>query len=107
MATFLGPVPALYTNNLNVAVNNNPVSGDMRSNNALNCVEVYNGSSWTPLTPGWNKKETLADSVLHAVDTIGMYIEEDHKDNVTINDAYNSWLEATERFCVILAMAEK
>jgi hypothetical protein len=96
MATFYGP-----------ATVNHPVSGDMRQNNALNCVEVYNGSSWTPVTPGWEKQETLSESVAHALDDIGSYIEEDCPDNVTIQDAYQEWKAATEKFCVILTMAEK
>ena len=98
MATFYGPA---------TLVNNNPVSGDMRMNITLNCMEVYNGTLWTPITPGYEQKETLADSVAHATDTIAMYIEEDHADNVTIQDAYSEWLAATERFRVILTMAEK
>ena len=85
----------------------NPVSGDMRQNNALHCVEVYNGTSWTPITPGWGKQETLSESVAHALDDIGSYIEEDHADNATIQDAYAEWSAATERFRVVLAMAEK
>lgn len=89
------------------SVNNNPVSGDMRKNLTHNCMEVYNGTCWQRIEPGWEKKETLADSVLHAVDTIAMYIEEDHADNITIQDAYAEWLTATERFRVVLTMAEK
>ena len=98
MATFYGPATLSI---------NHPVSGDMRQNVALNCMEVYNGTSWTPIVPGYETKETLADSVLHAQDTIESYIEEDYKDNETIQDAYAEWVEATEKFRVILAMAEK
>ena len=98
MATFYGPATLSI---------NHPVSGDMRQNVALNCKEIYNGSSWVTISPGPETKETLADSVEHVVDTIGMYIEEDHKDNVAINDAYAEWLRATEKFRVIVAMAEK
>jgi hypothetical protein len=85
----------------------NPVSGDMRQNNASNCMEIYNGSSWTPIAPGWTKQETLAESVEHAQDQIGLYIEEDYADNLTIQDAYAEWVEATERFRVIASMAAK
>jgi hypothetical protein len=88
----------------------NPVSGDMRQNNASNCMEIYNGSSWTPIAPGWPgwaKSESLTDSVAHALDDIGGYIAEDHADNPTIQDAYQEWVEATERFRVIASMAEK
>ena len=86
---------------------NNPVSGDMRQNVNTNLYEIYNGSSWTPITQGWVEQETLAESVEHLQDQIGSYIEEDHADNPTIQDAYQEWVEATERFCVILTMAEK
>jgi hypothetical protein len=85
----------------------NPVSGDMRQNNASNCMEIYNGSSWTPIAPGWVEQETLAESVEHAQDQIGLYIEEDYADNPTIQDAYQEWVEATERFRVIASMAAK
>jgi len=94
----------------------NPTSGDMRQNTTTNTMEIYNGSSWTPIAPGWEKKdflfpwekkESLADSVAHAADTVAMYIEEDHADNITIQDAYAAWCEATERFRVVLTMAEK
>ena len=99
MATFYGPATANpFTH---------PITGDMRKNYQTGLMEVFTGSSWTPITPGPETKETLADSVLHAVDTIGSYIEEDHRDNITITDAYAEWLRATERFRVIVAMAEK
>ena len=86
---------------------NNPVSGDMRQNVNTNLYEIYNGSSWTPITQGWVESESLTDSVAHALDDIGSYIAEDCPDNPTIQDAYNEWRTATERFLVVLAMAEK
>ena len=85
----------------------NPVSGDMRQNTSLGCIEIYNGSSWQTISPGWVETETLSETVEHAVDKIGIYIEEDHADNATIQDAYAEWSAATERFRVVLAMAEK
>ena len=85
----------------------NPVSGDMRHNTSLNCMEIYNGSSWVPVAPGWEYQETLSESVAHAVDTVAMYIAEDHADNITIQDAYQEWVEATERFRVIASMSAK
>jgi hypothetical protein len=96
MATYYGP-----------STINHPVSGDMRQNLTTNTTEIYNGSSWMPITQGWERKETLADSVVHAVDTIASYIEEDHADNATIQDAYSEWSAATERFRVVVAMADK
>lgn len=98
MATYYGPA---------TLVNNNPVSGDMRQNTSLGCMEIYNGSSWVPVAPGWEYQETLSESVAHAVDTVAMYIAEDHSDNATIQDAYAEWLAATERFRVVLTMAER
>lgn len=85
----------------------NPVAGDMRQSVIHNCMEIYNGTCWTPIAPGWEHKETLSESVAHAVDDIGGYIAEDCPDNPTIQDAYAAWRTATERFLVILAMAEK
>jgi hypothetical protein len=85
----------------------NPVSGDMRQNVNTNLYEIYNGSSWTPITQGWVETETLSETVEHAVDTVAMSIAEDHADNITIQDAYAEWSAATERFRVVLAMAEK
>lgn len=96
MATYYGP-----------STINHPVSGDMRQNMTTNTMEIYNGSSWTPIASGWEKQETLADSVAHALDDIGGYIAEDCPDNLTIQDAYAEWRTATERFLVVLAMAEK
>ena len=83
------------------------VSGDLRQNTKTNLVEIYNGTSWQPVTQGWVEQETLAESVEHLQDQIGSYIEEDHADNPTIQDAYQEWVKATERFRVILTMAEK
>ena len=83
------------------------VSGDLRQNTTTNFVEIYNGTSWTPVTQGWVETETLAESVEHLQDKIGSYIDEDHADNPTIQDAYQEWTNATERFRVILTMAEK
>lgn len=109
MAMYLGAQSSFVnsTTTVSTAVNNNPVSGDIRWNVTNNYYEMYNGSGWVAVDAGWEKKESLAESVEHVVDTIGSYIEEDHKDNVTIQDAYNEWLEATERFRVIVTMAEK
>ena len=83
------------------------VSGDLRQNIATNLVEIYNGTGWTPVTQGWVETETLSETVEHAVDKIAMYIEEDHANNATIQDAYAEWSAATERFRVVLTMAEK
>ena len=99
MATYLGPFNA-FNNVTTVA------AGSTRWNASSNTFEMYDGIKWTAVTQGWEKKETLADSVSHAVDTIAMSIEEDYKDNVTIQDAYREWMAATERFRVVLTMAE-
>lgn len=109
MAMYLGPQSAFVnsTTTVSTAVNNNPVSGDIRWNVTNNYYEMYNGQTWVAVDAGWAKKERLTDSVGHAADTIAMYIEEDYKDNATIQDAYSEWLEATEKFRVILTMAEK
>ena len=85
----------------------NPVSGDIRQNTATNTMEIYNGMTWTTIDLGWVKTESLAESVEHAQDQIGLYIEEDHADNPTIQDAYQEWVEATERFRIIASMATK
>lgn len=85
----------------------NPVSGDIRQNTATNTMEIYNGMTWTTIDLGWVKTESLAESVEHAQDQIGSYIEEDHADNTTIQDAYQEWVEATERFRIIASMAAK
>ena len=85
----------------------NPVSGDMRQNITTNTMEIYNGSSWMPIAPGWERRETLSESVAHAADTIAMYIEEDHADNPTIQDAYAEWLSACEKFRITASMASK
>lgn len=84
-----------------------PVSGDMRQNPTNNTMEIYNGMTWTTINPGWVESESLAESVAHALDDIGGYIAEDCPGNRTIQDAYAEWRTATERFLVILAMAEK
>jgi hypothetical protein len=98
MATYYGPGTITI---------NHPISGDMRQNTTNNTMEVYNGSSWMPIASGWVEQETLAESVEHAQDQIGLYIEEDYADNPTIQDAYQEWAEATERFRVIASMAAK
>lgn len=81
--------------------------GSTRWNHTTNRYEIYDGQGWQAIDSGWAEKESLADSIGHAVDQIGQYIEEDHADNVAINDAYNEWLAATERFRVVAAMAER
>jgi hypothetical protein len=102
-----GVISAPTFTGVTTAINVNHVSGDIRMNAGLGHMEIYNGSTWTPLAPGWEQKEILADSILHAQDQIGSYIEEDHANNPTIQDAYQEWVEATERFRVIASMAAK
>ena len=85
----------------------NVAAGSTRWNATTNTFEMYNGQGWQTVDSGWAQKEPLADSIGHAVDQIGQYIEEDHADNVAIRDAYQEWLRATERFRVVAAMAEK
>lgn len=88
-------------------VTTSTATGSTRWNQTNNQFEMFDGSNWVVVTDGLVTQETLADSILHAQDTIESYIEEDHKDNPTIQDAYAEWVAATEKFRVIAGLAEK
>ena len=97
MATFYRPVVTIP----------HPVSGDLRKNLTNNSMEIYTGSCWETIVPEWEHKKTLSESVAHTVDTIAMSIAEDHAHNATIQDAYSEWSATTERFRVVVAIADK
>ena len=90
---------------------NSPVTnlspGTTRWNATANRMEMWDGNHWQTVTQGWTENETLAEMLEQVQDSVDSYVEEDHKDNATIQDAYAEWAEATEKFRVIASMAEK
>ncbi len=90
---------------------NSPITnlspGTTQWNVTTNRMEMWDGTQWQAVTQGWTENETLAKMLEQVQDSVDSYVEEDHKDNATIQDAYQEWVKATERFCVILTMAEK
>lgn len=82
-------------------------TGTTRWNATNNKMEMFDGYQWVAVTAGEVKGLTLADMVENLIDQIAVTINEEHADNVTIQDAFKAWEEAGERFRVILAIAEK
>ena len=84
-----------------------PIVGEIRFDAGKNRMESWTGSHWIEITSGTELYITINETVEHAVDKIASQIEEEEKDNIAIQDAFKEWQEATEKFRVVLALAEK
>jgi hypothetical protein len=82
-------------------------TGTTRWNQTTGNMEMYDGYKWVAVSAGEVHHVTLAEEVEHAEDRITGMIEEEYKNNATIQDAFKAWQAANERFRVILALAEK
>lgn len=81
--------------------------GSTRWNTTTNSYELFDGVNWIKATDGTAKALSLAEWIEEAQDRVGSYVDEDHSDNATIQDAYQEWVEACERFRIIAGLAEK
>jgi hypothetical protein len=103
--------PTTYTGLYNQITSTTTVSsaapGSTRWNTITNQFEAFDGVKWVAVTDGTVKELTLAEWIEEAQDRVGSYVDEDHKDNATIQDAYQEWVSACEKFRVIAGLAEK
>jgi len=83
------------------------IAGQMRVNTQINMAEVFDGVNWIPVADYGTVEETMSHCVQVLEDQIAIRIEEEYKDNATIQDAFREWEAANERFRVILELAEK
>ena len=81
--------------------------GSTRWNISTNSYELFDGVNWIKATDGTVEIMSLAEWIEEAQDRVGSYVDEDHKDNSTIQDAYQEWVSACEKFRVVAAMVEK
>lgn len=80
-------------------------AGATRWNATNSTFEMFDGTNWKTVMDG--RDETMLEMVQHLEDRLTDVIEEEYKDNVTLQDAYKEWEEATQRFKVIVALTEK
>lgn len=88
----------------NYNTNNTVAAGATRWNATNSTFEMFDGTNWKTVMDGRN--ETMMEMVQHLEDRLTDVIEEEYKDNVTLQDAYKTWEEATQRFKVIVALTE-
>ena len=81
-------------------------TGTTRWNQTSNMLEVFDSYQWTAIVPEEAQHVTLADMVQHAEDRVATMIDEEYQNNATIQDAFEAWEAANERFKIILALAE-
>ena len=85
----------------------NIAQGATRWNQTNSTMEVWDGAGWQTISAGEVRNITLEEMVQGYEDEIAVRIEEEYKDNATIQDAFAEWERANERFKVVLALAEK
>ena len=81
-----------------------PVIGEVRYDSDRDTMQTWTGQDWVTL---YGHKETVQETVKESLDRVAAQVEEDHPDNVAIQDALKEWEDACERFQVILALAGK
>ena len=100
-----------YTNNTTISIANasninhvGPAMGAIRFNPSMASFEIYDGTYWQPVLATAN---VIEDFLEQAKKGVIEHINKEHAGNVTINDALETWLEACDKFKVIIAIAGK
>ena len=100
-----------YTAGINPFATSNytpgPIVGECRYDAGTNKMKSWTGSQWVEITSGDVHHITINEAVEHAVDNIASQIDEEEQDNIAIQNAFKEWQKATEKFRVVLALAEK
>ena len=81
-----------------------PAMGAIRFNTSMSSFEIYDGTYWQPVLATAN---VIEDFLEQAKKGVIEHINKEHAGNVTINDALETWLEACDKFKVIIAIAGK
>jgi hypothetical protein len=90
-----------YTNNTTISVAS---PGAIRYNSIISSFELYDGTYWQPVV---STATVIEDFLEQAKTSVAEHINNEHAGNVTINDALETWLEACDKFKVIIAIAGK
>ena len=94
-----------YTNNTTINVGPvSPALGEIRYNSTISSFELYDGTYWQPVLA---TATVIEDFLEQAKTSVAEHINNEHAGNVTINDALATWLEACDKFKVIIAIAGK
>ena len=94
-----------YTNNTTINVGPvSPAMGAIRYNSTISSFELYDGTYWQPVLA---TAAVIKDFLEQAKTSVTEHINKEHAGNVTINDALATWLEACDKFKVIIAIAGK
>ena len=94
-----------YTSNPSISVVPiSPALGAIRYNSTISSFELYDGTNWQPALA---TATVIEDFLEQAKTSVMEHINKEHAGNVTINDALATWLEACDKFIVIIAIAGK
>ena len=97
--------PVLTNSVVNTSkMNISPAMGAIRFNTTISSFELYDGTYWQPALA---TQHVIKDFLEQAKTGVIEHINKEHAGNVTINDALETWLEACDKFKVIIAIAGK
>ncbi len=84
-----------------------PAAGTMRMNmnNTTGRMETWNGLRWIVVSMDFYG-DTVKEYIQNVMNDVSEHVTTLAPNNVTINDALSEWIEACERFKVIVALAE-
>ena len=88
-------------NNPNVTL----AAGTLRMNNTTGIMETWNGVRWIVVSMDFCG-DTVKEYIQNVMNDVSKHVTTRAPNNVTINDALGEWIEACERFKVIVALAE-
>ena len=89
-------------NNPNVTI----AAGTLRMNNITGQMETWNGLTWITISMDF-ESSYIRHHIEKSVGEVTEYVKVRAPNNVTIQDALTEWLEACDKFKVIVALAEQ
>ena len=81
-----------------------PIVGEVRYDGDKDTMQTWTGQEWVTL---YGHKETIQETLKESVDRIALDVSIEHPNDPTVEDALKEWEKASEKFQVILALAEK
>lgn len=79
--------------------------GTLRMNSTTGRMETWNGLAWITISVDFDS-DTIKNYIKNVMNDVSKHVTTRAPDNVTINDALGEWIEACERFKVIVTLAE-
>ena len=80
-------------------------AGTLRMNTTTGQMETWNGLAWITISMDFDS-DTIKNYIKNVMNDVSKHVTTRAPDNVTINDALGEWIEACERFKVIVTLAE-